>query len=99
MRLAKGTFSNAVSRICFFVIVLIIHGALAVAQQSQWDDLMAKATSLLQHNDFENAEHIATDAVSVAEQIFGPNDIHVARSLQRLGEASAGRGREHYNDA
>jgi len=56
----------------------------AYAQETLWDELNAKASTLYQQGQYSEAAKVAEEAWEVAENTFGPDHPNVATSLNNL---------------
>ncbi|MBI4863610.1 MAG: tetratricopeptide repeat protein [Candidatus Riflebacteria bacterium] len=77
---------------CIAIVALSFTEALAAAPQPSWDELDARATSLLESGRLAQALEAARKALEAARQTFAPQDYRVGSSLHRVGILHAGIG-------
>ena len=73
-------------RSCLGLVIIFASVFLSArAQQSRWYQMSEQVVQMDQQGKGAEAIPLAQQTVSVAESTFGPNDVHVGLSLNRLG--------------
>ncbi|NIM03297.1 tetratricopeptide repeat-containing protein, partial [bacterium] len=69
----------------FLLVVLVLSCTVTTfSQQTLWKELNSEVSMLYQGQRYSEAAKLAQEALSVAENRFGPNHLHVATSLNNL---------------
>ncbi|MFH1189683.1 MAG: tetratricopeptide repeat protein [Candidatus Omnitrophota bacterium] len=92
---------HAVDRIfvmAIMVSVLSCQAAPAVSTEEEWQSLTDEALDHYQYGNNKEAVIVAKDAVKMAEELFGPDDLRVAGSIDNLATYLAATGRTEEAD-
>lgn len=84
MKRSKGWVSVIALGVSLFVVLGFSFGSFAFAQEARWKTLKNQAKALHDQGKYREAILVAKEALKVAEQTFGPDNLGVAQSLNRL---------------
>ena len=72
------------SKVFVIASLCLSFAATAFSQETLWEILYEKATSLYEQGQYEEAVKFAKEALKVAEETFGSEHPNMATSLNRL---------------
>jgi tetratricopeptide (TPR) repeat protein len=89
----NGNFSYRIFKIAIVAIILSSSVSFADPTVEEWQDLTDEALKHYQYGNNKEAVAVAKEAVKIAEEIFGPDDLRVAGSMDNLATYLAATGR------
>jgi len=83
---------NRMFKILAAVIILSASACFAISTEEDWQRLTDEALDLYHYGNNKEAVNVAREALKAAEEIFGPDDLKVAGSVDNLATYLAAAG-------